>query len=71
MADEIDAAQAADAQHREMSLRRHLLRRNQRGTDDCVACGEPIPKERKRALPSARRCVTCQESFERAQRLRR
>lgn len=35
------------------------------GEDDCIDCGEPIPEPRRAALPSAERCVDCQELFER------
>ena len=31
----------------------------------CIDCGEPIPKERLIAVPSARRCVECQQKYER------
>src|SRR5262245_12386743 len=31
----------------------------------CEACDEPIPVERLRALPEARRCVCCEETVER------
>lgn len=31
------------------------------GRPDCSRCGEPIPEARRRALPSARTCVTCQQ----------
>lgn len=37
----------------------------QAGTFDCVRCGEEIEAERRAAMPSARRCVDCQEGFER------
>jgi phage/conjugal plasmid C-4 type zinc finger TraR family protein len=30
------------------------------GLEDCEDCGEPIPKARREALPSARTCVKCQ-----------
>jgi phage/conjugal plasmid C-4 type zinc finger TraR family protein len=32
------------------------------GSTHCVGCGEEIPEPRRRALPSARTCVTCQSS---------
>ena len=35
------------------------------GADECEDCGEPIPEERRRAMPSARTCVRCQERRER------
>lgn len=31
------------------------------GAERCVDCAEPIPPERRRAVPSAARCVHCQE----------
>jgi phage/conjugal plasmid C-4 type zinc finger TraR family protein len=31
------------------------------GSDDCIDCGDPIPEDRRKALPSATRCVGCQE----------
>jgi phage/conjugal plasmid C-4 type zinc finger TraR family protein len=30
------------------------------GAAECVDCGEAIPEARRRALPGARTCVTCQ-----------
>lgn len=36
------------------------------GADACDDCGEDIPKERRDAMPSARRCTTCEERRERA-----
>jgi len=38
------------------------------GTAECADCGDPIPKARRRALPSAIRCLNCQEYFERIRR---
>lgn len=35
------------------------------GNEDCEDCGEAIPAARRQALPSARRCVGCQQIFER------
>src|SRR5262245_6040101 len=34
----------------------------------CEACGEPIPFERLRALPEARRCISCEETAEQCRR---
>jgi len=31
----------------------------------CMACGEAIPEERRRALPGVCTCVPCQEKIER------
>jgi phage/conjugal plasmid C-4 type zinc finger TraR family protein len=30
------------------------------GAAECEDCGDPIPDERRRALPGARTCVPCQ-----------
>lgn len=31
----------------------------------CQDCGDPIPDARRKAAPGCRRCVSCQEAFER------
>lgn len=36
----------------------------------CVDCEEPIPRDRLTALPSAIRCVTCQQAFEKTREYR-
>ena len=36
------------------------------GADDCEACGNMIPKGRREAMPSARRCAECETLRERA-----
>lgn len=36
---------------------------------DCLACTDPIDPERLQAHPAARRCLRCQEDFERLQKL--
>jgi phage/conjugal plasmid C-4 type zinc finger TraR family protein len=35
------------------------------GTDACVECGDPIPEARRRALPGATTCVSCQSDRDR------
>jgi phage/conjugal plasmid C-4 type zinc finger TraR family protein len=32
------------------------------GADQCIECGETIPDGRRRALPGARTCVSCQSA---------
>lgn len=32
---------------------------------DCVDCGTEIPEKRLRAAPWTKRCISCQEGFER------
>lgn len=41
------------------------------GSSDCEACDGEIEPERRYALPSARRCITCQEAAERDARRQR
>jgi DnaK suppressor protein len=38
---------------------------------ECIECGEEIEEERRRILPSARRCYLCQELHERPRRVKR
>ena len=40
----------------------------QEGEEVCVECDEPIPEARRRALPSAERCIACQTRHERGGR---
>ncbi|MDZ4375675.1 MAG: DksA/TraR family C4-type zinc finger protein [Phenylobacterium sp.] len=35
------------------------------GTADCVACGEPIPEARRKALKGVSTCVACQAGRDR------
>lgn len=30
------------------------------GSEHCIECGDAIPEARRRALPGARTCITCQ-----------
>lgn len=39
------------------------------GADRCVDCQEEIPMERRQAIPSAFRCVTCQAWAERVAKI--
>jgi len=38
------------------------------GEDICIECDDPIDAARKAALPSAERCIQCQEQHERKAR---
>lgn len=72
----MDAADVA-SEEQDLQLQTQLLahRRaaalDEPGTDLCADCRDPIPVERRRALPSAVRCITCQGFFERAVKLRK
>lgn len=63
------------AQHREAEMLSDRLERQARraaldapGKRTCADCGVPIPLARRRALPSATRCVECQDWAERTGR---
>ena len=38
----------------------------QPGQAECEDCGEDIPEDRRKAVPSAIRCIRCQNIFERS-----
>lgn len=63
--DEVDA-ELAD------HLRRHTRAAalDAPGNELCADCNQEIPLERRRALPSAIRCVNCQEFAERVTKIR-
>lgn len=65
MSDEADQAQRIDERYRAAAIA-HVRARTQRdGFDECEDCGELIEPARRKAMPSATRCVDCQEDFER------
>jgi phage/conjugal plasmid C-4 type zinc finger TraR family protein len=51
-----DAALAARPKSPPIALR-HV-------TDECIMCGEPIPPERRAAVPDCCRCSGCQSAYE-------
>lgn len=72
MTDFADEAQEIETAERESAVAE--IRRKAapcvRVFSECVACGDPIETERLKANPAARRCLMCQEAFERLQSLR-
>ncbi|MEP9350586.1 TraR/DksA C4-type zinc finger protein [Xanthobacter sp. KR7-225] len=68
MSDEADLAQSIDERHRGAAIAHVRAQVEVPGTDDCEACGAPISPARRAALPSATRCIGCQERFERRRR---
>jgi phage/conjugal plasmid C-4 type zinc finger TraR family protein len=59
--EEAERANLLDAQKRKAAL-------DQPGNELCADCNDPIPEDRRRALPSAYRCVGCQAWAERIDR---
>lgn len=73
MADDIDQAQHYDEMFREQALAAHFNSlREGAGLHPlgavpaaCIDCGEDIEPARMQAAPFARRCIACQEQYER------
>jgi len=68
MTDIVDIATVEISREMESKLgrRKFRFRALKRSRQFCAECGEPIPKERQRAVPGCRFCVDCQEEKERA-----
>lgn len=66
--DDVDFAEALDRTKRDEAVYAVRQRLDGEGSDDCESCGKPIPSVRRKALPSATRCVPCQSRKERARR---
>lgn len=64
MADEADHASAITEAERDRLVGAARGVTTGLGEDFCVSCGVEIPTERRKAVPHAKRCVDCQESFE-------
>lgn len=72
MADDIDRANELDEARRTVEINaiaRSLSRKNATGL--CIECDEPIEAKRLAALPSALRCIGCQEGMETHKRTHR
>jgi phage/conjugal plasmid C-4 type zinc finger TraR family protein len=72
MADEVDLANTLFEDRRAVEIKaisRMLERTNP--SVECVDCGEDIDAARRKALPSAVRCMRCQEEAETRHRLYR
>ncbi|MDD2367353.1 MAG: TraR/DksA C4-type zinc finger protein [Desulfuromonadaceae bacterium] len=67
MPDEIDQVQQHVNDLQAEQLLRHQLRREPDDNSgiECEDCGDEIPLRRRRVKPGCRRCISCQEKFER------
>jgi len=64
MADVIDRAQIASdfwTQRQLDSVNRYANRVGLMSAYYCLECGEPIPEERRQAVPGVQFCVECQQ----------
>lgn len=68
MVDLVDGAQELEHRLRQAALARAAARNQADGRADCADCGEPIPPERRAAVPEAETCVDCQSRRERKRR---
>jgi phage/conjugal plasmid C-4 type zinc finger TraR family protein len=67
MADDADRAQAQMEwleEFRQQHRRKHVMR----ASDYCLDCGELIEAQRLKALPTAERCIFCQQAEENLKR---
>lgn len=62
--DIVDKAQELEQRERFRGVGRIRAGLLAEGTADCVDCDEEIPEDRKKAMPNARRCASCQEKHE-------
>ena len=67
--DIIDHASEREMADRELALAARLVHRASGvSASHCLDCGEPIPPERRRALPGVTLCVDCQSRKEQYER---
>ncbi len=65
MADEVDRANDLSEDRRNVQIKtisRALERKSV--SVECIDCGEDIEPKRREALPSAVRCISCQDAWE-------
>jgi len=55
-------------QERETGIRAARAALAKAGSPTCIGCGEEIDPGRRAALPSAKRCLSCQQRLERYRR---
>lgn len=70
MGDLIDDANAAADLHLAAAISNRDRGQTGPGSDECADCGEPIPPERRAAVPSATCCAFCQGQREKEEKRR-
>ena len=69
MTDIYDRTTEIEEAQREDALAQHRWKRRPTMTDsarECRVCDEPIPEDRRRAVPGCSTCVDCQRDIEKA-----
>lgn len=64
MADEADEAQGKAEAEVSRGIAAARARTGVNGSKTCIDCALPIAPARRKANPSAKRCIDCQEAFE-------
>ena len=65
MTDHFDRAAALELEQRTAALAAHTARQPaEPGLIQCMDCGDEIPAARRAAMPTARRCIDCQNAHE-------
>lgn len=64
MSDVVDRANKEQQAWLSEQIRNSVIRASATEDTECVDCGEPIGSERKRAMPSAVRCIKCALALE-------
>ena len=67
--DLVDAATRTEQRLNDMRVKAARGKLEGTGTADCRGCGEPIPEERRKAVPNATRCACCQSAEEHLQKM--
>lgn len=64
----LERAEDFQRQHDELRVARIRASLDGLGEEFCRECGDPIEEQRRRAMPSATRCFSCQNIIERQRR---
>jgi len=64
----LDLADQYAQEQRDAAVRSVTSTLSVEGLDSCIDCSRPIDEARRKAIPSARRCVSCQEDREKSAR---
>lgn len=69
MSDWADKAAKREQEMRDDALaeraRKAEAQKGEESAEECAVCGEPVPAERRAALPGVQTCVDCQADLER------
>lgn len=69
MSDVVDYAQEVIEMREQAMIQTIRNALHSEGSSHCESCGEPIPDRRRRAVPWATTCATCQTIIEHSKRV--